>query len=221
MNNVNDVNSDSTAVTAEVIKKVCDQQNEILEKMAIEYIDVYLFLKKEFEKGNVSDNFVFQYCFRAYYGLDFSRLTGAMVKRFFELLAERQTDLDHVLSELYKIKIRNSRGEFINSMQFSFATKLLHTIDDDLPIFDHNLGEIFHLEIRGGSKEDKIASRLDAYEKLKSYYKNLLRDEQMQEVITTFKSKFKINSSHLSDTKILDFIFGALKKARKAKEQKE
>ena len=83
---------------AQIIKKIFEQQDEILSNLNFESIDVYLFLKNEYEKGNILNNFVFQFVFRSYYRLDSAGLSDKIKKHYFELLAGKQTKLERILS---------------------------------------------------------------------------------------------------------------------------
>lgn len=50
----------------EIIDNIINNQNEILSKIDKESISVYLYLKKEYEKGSIKDNKVFQFVFRSF-----------------------------------------------------------------------------------------------------------------------------------------------------------
>ena len=115
-----------------IISDIDEKQDEILSNLDNESVVVYIFLKKEFDKSNITNNLLFQFVFRSFYRLDNAGLSDNLKKHFFKLLAEKQTKLDIILSDLYEIP----RLKKDNSIQFSFATKLLHTVDNDKPIFD-------------------------------------------------------------------------------------
>ncbi|MBA3047363.1 hypothetical protein KKC83_01555 [Patescibacteria group bacterium] len=193
---------------AQIIKKIFEQQDEILSNLNFESIDVYLFLKNEYEKGNILNNFVFQFVFRSYYRLDSAGLSDKIKKHYFELLAGKQTKLERILSELYEIPTLRSN----NTIQFSFATKLLHTIDNNFPIFDSEVGKIFNMGVIGVGRDAKIASCIKIYDSLKIYYTELKKEEKIKEVISKFRQKFNVDTEKVSDTKILDFIIWSLGK---------
>lgn len=77
----------------EIIQQIDEKQNEILSNLDPESIVVYSFIKNEYARGNIQENHVFRFVFRSFYRLDNAGLSDDMKNRFFELLAEKQTNL--------------------------------------------------------------------------------------------------------------------------------
>ena len=87
-----------------------------------ESIRVYEWLEAHKEKP---ENPVFQFVFRSYYRIDNAGLTSDWKVRYFEFLSQRERSLKTILEGLYHIPTKKK----VKSLQFSFATKLLHTLD--------------------------------------------------------------------------------------------
>ena len=196
-----------------IIKEIDEKQDGILSELTFESIAVYSFLKNEYAKENIRNNLVFHFVFRSYYGLDNAGLSDGIKSHFFELLAEKQTNLGLILSKLYEIP----RLQDDNSIQFSFATKLLHTIDNDKPIFDSNVEKSTNIKLRGSDRDTKIRSRIEAYDSLEKLYAKLKEDDKTKKLISKFRLKFKVDEEKISDTKVLDFIMWSLGKLKKEK----
>ncbi|MDD3608083.1 MAG: hypothetical protein PHQ20_04850 [Candidatus Moranbacteria bacterium] len=192
----------------EIANEIWNKRKEILEKIGQESIDVYLFLKKEFKKGNIKNNKVFQFVFRSYYRLDSAGLSEGIKNEYFDLMAQQVTNLKKILLELYKIKTLRNK----NTVQFSFATKLLHTIDENNPIWDTEVVRVMKIKISGLGYKEKIESCYESYEKLKQRFEDLLVDKRSKKVIFQFRNKFKVNKNQISDVKVLDFIIWTLGK---------
>jgi len=178
-------------------------------KSRIKDLERYFFIEKEYKKGNIKDNLKFQKTYRKFYVMRF--LTQRFLKEYFIILSNKETNLRKILNRLYEIPI----GKGIKAIHFSFTTKLLHTVNNNLPIYDSLVGKFFDLKVSGSSKKDKINSRVEVYDKLRKYYKDLLNNKRIKKIILTFRRKFNCNKGKISDTKILDFIIwakGQLKK---------
>lgn len=197
----------------QIIKEIDEKQEDILSNLNFESIAVYSFLKDEYIKGDILSNFVFQFVFRSYYRLDNAGLSDEIKSRFFELLAEKQTNLGTILLELHKTQTLEGK----NTIQFSFATKLLHTIDNNKPIFDSGVSILTNIKPKGSDRDTKIRSRIEMYESLEKLYAELKEDYKIKKVISKFRSKFKADDKQISDTKILDFIMWSLGKLKKKK----
>lgn len=185
--------------------------NEILSYLNYENIEVYSFLKNMYANGNILENNIFQFVFRSYYRSDNAGLSERIKNHFFKLLAEKQKELEKILSELYKIPTLMGK----NTIQFSFATKLLHTIDNNKPIFDSEIAKVTKLRVKGKSKKEKIHSCVDLYATLEKLYAKLLKNEKIEKVIAKFRLKFNADRTSISDTKALDFILWSLGKVTK------
>lgn len=192
----------------EIINKIIEKQEQIFTNIKPESISVYLFIKNEYKKGNAINNTLFQFVFRSYYRLDNAGLGDDIKDHYFKLLSKKQNNLDLILSELYEIPTLRK----LKTIQFSFATKLLHTINENNPIFDSEVSRVIHKRVVGSTKHKKIESCLEIYDCLKEIYFNVLKDKKIEKVILKFRKKFKVNKEKMSDMKVLDFIVWSLGK---------
>ena len=198
----------------QIIKEIDEKQDDILSNLKLESIAVYSFLKNEYAKGNILNNLVFQFVFRSYYRLDNAGLSNEIKSRFFQLLAQKQINLGTILSELYEIPTLKGK----NTIQFSFATKLLHTIDNNNPIFASEVAVLTKINIKGSDRDKKIYSCIEIYNSLEKLYAKLKKDDKIRKVISKFRSKFKVDDERISDTKVIDFIMWSLGKLTKEKQ---
>jgi len=112
-----------------------EEKSETLANLNQGSIDVLKFLQSEFYKGDVSRNQLFQFVFRSFYRLDNAGLTPEFKKKYFELMessrGKQLFDIKIILCELEKFPRtkEKKKGEEKGSLQFSFATKLMNTID--------------------------------------------------------------------------------------------
>jgi len=198
-----------------LINSIKNHKKRIFSKInsRIRDLERYFYIKKEYEKGNVKNNLEFQKTYKKFYVMRF--LVQRFFKEYFIILSNRETDLRKILDILYTIPRKNGT----KAIHFSFVTKLLHTKNNDLPIYDSLVGEAFGLKVIGHNKEDKINSCIKIYDKLKRYYKKLLTNERIKKIILDFRKNFNCGKEKISDTKVLDFIIwskGQLEKPSKS-----
>jgi hypothetical protein len=110
-------------------------------------IEKYIKIKNEYDKGcNTENNSEFQNLYKNFYVMRIAGLTEEYFDKYFQILNKRtfnkREDLFDLLIEMDGIKTR--RGH--NSLQFSFATKLLHTANNDLPIYDKHVQNFFEIK---------------------------------------------------------------------------
>lgn len=191
-----------------IIEKIYKRRDEIISRIEPESIGVYLWLKNEYNKGDVKKNLVFQFVFRSYYGLDSAGLSDKQKKRFFELMADKKVTLEKILEELYKLPTLKNK----QAIQFSFATKLLHTINNNKPIFDAKVSAVIHKNRGGNDEKSKIESCREIYNFLENLYLILVEEEKIRKIISKFRLKFHVAQNQMTDSKILDFIIWSLGK---------
>ena len=211
----------------EIVEQIYKKREEIIENIDKESVDVYLWIKNEYEKSRggheLLNNKIFQFVFRSYYRLDSAGLSEKQKQRFFELLAQKESRLNIILEELYKLPtLRKKNGKPIHTVQFAFATKLLHTLDNTKPIFDSKVAVVIYQHVNGNTKERKIESCKKIHVDLKNLYTQLILDQKIQQVIKEFRSKFKatLKENRIDNEKVLDFLLWSLGKLMKNEAKK-
>lgn len=176
----------------------------------------YFIIKDKFIKKDFDEQFRSVFC--GFYILNGARgLNTPQKNKFFKLLSSRENDLEKILKVLYEILgYGNSRRLFL-----SFGTKLLHTINDKLPIYDGNIAYILELSAQTypASLEERIKNRMAIYQELKNHFAVLLMSEQIGNYLKSTRQelqskaefdKFDWHNEFISDTKLLDSLLWAL-----------
>ena len=74
----------------EIAEEIYRRHEEIISNISRESVDVYLWLRDEYKKGNIKNNTVFQFVFRSYYRLDRAGLGKKLKKRYFKNFLRRE-----------------------------------------------------------------------------------------------------------------------------------
>lgn len=103
-------------------------------------------------------------------------------------------------------KIPRLKGD--NSLQFSFVTKLAHTINISYPIYDEEVARAFSFtKPSSGTFETRLEKLLTFYAMLRLAYSDILAECLLSETIQAFRAKFSEQTETMHDVKVLDFFF--------------
>lgn len=175
-----------------------------------ESVDVYRFLRQQFEAGDVRTNHLFQFAFRSFYGMDRAGLTPDFKTHYFVCMQAARddgpADIRTVASELKRFKtLRNCE-----SLQFSFITKLVSMVDPTRPIWDYKVARLLGMAANAsGQYETKLDTLLSRYEVLSSVADALSRCELGGHLEAKFRQKYGVNASEMSTAKVIDFLMWA------------
>jgi hypothetical protein len=179
----------------------------IVDGIGEENVDVYLFLTEQFARGSVTDNRLFQFVYRSFYMLDAAKsLTQNFKKKYFELMEAARgkvVDVRTIARTLFEIP--NAKDQ--ENLQFSFVTKLAHTVDYGNALYDSNVANYFGFRApysKSSGFDSRIKPLMDFYCDLAVCYKRILADGLLEDVMQLFRETY---SAGVPEIKILDFIF--------------
>lgn len=189
--------------------------DRIVRNIDQESIDVYLFLKEQFNNSNVSRNPLFQFVYRSFYRLDNAGLTPEFKNEYFILLENNREiqsiDIEGIVTALHKYPNRKAQ----NSLQFSFVTKMINMINDSMPIYDSEVAKVFGFKTPSYTKpfKGRLADFLKFYIELEEFYKETIENKRVDPVFRILENNLEHVHS-LSDTKRLDFLVWSAGKLR-------
>jgi hypothetical protein len=195
-------------LTQKVLKTIIDHHKQAIQGLNTESFDVYTFLNNEFKNTeDITKNYLFQFVFRSFYRLDNAGLTPEFKTRYFEILQEyrnKPIDLKAICLDLSNYKTRKD----LNSIQFSFATKLANTIDDSYPIYDSEVIRLFNFKqpYYLKDKNEKIDKYLEQYNYILSTTKELLSNNEVHLILNSLNNFFGESSVKMGDIKKLDTL---------------
>lgn len=211
-----------TLCDEKLMKNIVDYINlnasRIVRNIDQESIDVYLFLREQFNNSNVSQNPLFQFVYRSFYRLDNAGLTPEFKTEYFSILEKNRggnwINIETIVAALHKYPNRKRQ----KSLQFSFVTKMVNMIDDAKPIYDSEVARMFQFNTPPYTKtfQERLADYLKFYKKLEEVYKEIISCNKLFTVFGDLESALE-NVHFLSDTKKLDFLVWS---AGKIKNQK-
>jgi hypothetical protein len=196
-----------------IIKSLNKEKDTIIENIPQEYIDVYCFIHEQYKTlgKKIVDDSLFKFVFRKYYMI---RISAQVSEPFFPVLTDfTLNDSDKfeekVREVLHMLKLRKDKtGEF--KMEYSYGSKLLHTVSNRYPIYDSQVRKALGLkEPYGTTPEEKTESFLSVYNEIRQSYEYIIKNNSLEMIIEELKSKRDISKLRDNPIKVLDFIFWA------------
>ena len=172
------------------------------------HIEPYIWLVQNFDDINVATHEEFQKKYRAYWQLNAARLSDSFCNYYFELLqhskANRDIKVQFIARQLLEVPSHNNGHR---ALQFSFASKLAHMIDHNLPIYDSMVEGFYFLPAKRAneSTDNNLARLVESYEFLIAEYARVLRNGLLSTSIDRFRHKFSLGSVY-TDIKIIDTL---------------
>lgn len=132
------------------------------------------------------------------------------VNKYFEIMKECKGDEN--LPDLV-IKLKHELS--IDKYEFSFATKLLHTVNKNVPIYDSKvrnyLIENYHLNFKFYKNQSKNEEDIrkcieDDWNLLVNWYEDFFKKETFKVWIDWFDKEFSCLGKNISNIKKIDFI---------------
>lgn len=193
--------------TEEIINLIDNNAQTIIDNISHESIDVYNFLKIQFNNSDITKNYLFQFVYRSFYRLDNAGLTAQFKSEYFNLMQHNRQvdDFNYAITLQRLFEIFNYKGQ--NTFQFSFATKMQNTINNNTPIYDNEVAKVFSFNRsrQGANFEDKLDFYLNQLRIINQTYTTIVNNNRLQSTINLFDNKFQMNN--LGQIKKLDFIF--------------
>ncbi|HUI40397.1 MAG TPA: hypothetical protein VL523_00360, partial [Terriglobia bacterium] len=94
------------------------------------------------------------------------------------------------------------------SLQFSFVTKLAHTVNPKYSVYDSKIAAAFSFAPRYSKKIDqRLEPELAFYSSLCATYKEIVACSMLERHIRVFRNRYGPAAGHLPDIKIIDFVF--------------
>lgn len=181
--------------------------NSIIEQISQEEIDIYNSIQEQFllKDGNIENDSIFRYLFKKFYLSSSARFfTEKSYNLYFSILSGLKiTKLDNI-NDIIKYLLEKLKP-MRNKLEYSYTSKILHTINPKFPIYDSYIRKVLNLkEIEGGSNDQRINNFLNQYNKIIQIYREIIKNNLLETAIKKLGKKRDI--SRLSPVKAIDFL---------------
>jgi hypothetical protein len=191
----------------EITKRILFCETAVLKEITRTNIEVYKFVQDEYNKTDVSRNLIFQYVYCSFYTLDKQKVDAQFIQGFFDLMqrlkGSKDLNIESLLYDVYNLETKRE-----HKFHYSFTSKLAHTIDNNIPIWDSRIAEVFGLRLK--SVQDNKLNGFNfrnCINTLQEHYDKVISENLLFSTLNKFDEMFI--EFNLPNTKKLDFIFWA------------
>lgn len=146
---------------------------------------------------NISKSRDFQKLFNSFYRI---RRNTTWQKIYYDFFEKNRNNKSITFDEIIDYMYEQTNG----NIEASFCSKMLATINPNMPIWDQYVLKNLEIRVDGLTKEEKLKNTKLAYKEIVENVNNILKEESMQKTIKEFRDFFP--EFDFSDVKILDFI---------------
>lgn len=177
-----------------------DRHRDILHKITASHVQRYLRLQRDLPKVNVAEDDDYQRCFNGFYRIQ--RKPPDWYAFFFRLLQREKSNaalsFGRVLETLHR-----EHGH----VEPSFSSKLVATVNPDMPVYDRFVRENLELKVptRSLSAVERIAGFENLHHELQERMGALVRRAEFRTLRAAFDEKFP-GAVDITDIKVLDFF---------------
>lgn len=182
--------------------KIRHNQTVIIEKISPQMLNTYYWLQDNLRLKNVADDIEYRRTFAGYYRMRF--VSQQYRDSFFSLFEAIKND-----TELSFVDIARQLFQVDGKHEFSFISKMLHTIDPNRPIYDSQVDQALQVHrTYQPNIELKIHQDEEILKQISSMYRSLETSAEMAEPLAAFDRI--IPNRSMSTAKKLDFLLWAL-----------
>ena len=183
-------------------ERICNNKEIILAEISDSMMEKYFWLEEHLNKCNVSASEEYQRKFAHYYRMRFvsKEYRQAFFALFEKVKDQKEVPFEEVARHLYTVDGKH---------EFSFITKMLHTIDTSKPIFDSQVKAALQINRTYEPDFEKMLQRdIGILNQISEQYQVLLAPAQIQELLSEIDRRS--NPRKMSTEKKLDFILWGL-----------
>lgn len=194
---------DDLSKHTDLASSIISNWTSIMMKLDAKALSPYYWLQDNLYNRNVSKDAEYKRKFGGYYRMRFvsQQYRDAFFSVFEQIKYQRNISFEEVANKLYPVD---------NKHEFSFISKMLHTINPTRPIFDSQVNKALNLKrpTYSPNLEKRIKWDTEVLNKISLTYGELLRDKDIQDLLTEIDKV--VPGQTMTSEKKLDFILWAL-----------
>ena len=163
--------------------------------------DKYKQIMETVRKTDVSSDLDFQRIFNGFYRIRMNAEWRKAYYDLFEMAKDSNPSFESILRTMY---------ETTGNIEASFSSKMLATINVDMPIWDRYVVQNLCLNMKGKTKEDQLRCAVSLYDQMINWYADFRRTENGRDCIREFDRTLP-GYVWMSDVKKIDFYLWSIR----------
>jgi hypothetical protein len=191
----------------------------LLDLINIENVKSWCRLRNQLKETEILEDEGYQERYRKFFGIGGVGMNKVFIKRYFELLEEyknaEEFDFRRVSLEL----LRDQNRRKLSFSQFAGVSKMANLINQDHPIYDSYVSELFDFDKPTSTRMDnreRLNIYLAQYNQQMDIYQQVLNNGLIHDTLTVFKILLRkyhdeeFPQYRVSDMKKIDFLISVV-----------
>lgn len=159
-------------------------------------ISKYVYIQENFLNIDISENEKFQKIFNGFYKVRRNQDWRYKYYEYFQDIKDKKLSFELIITHL---------EQSLGRVEPSFSSKMLATINPEMPIWDSKVLNCLGLENAWDSQRT-VKNAIDIYNQIVEWYKEYLKTEEAKHNIKVFDMWFPQYTKKISDVKKIDYI---------------
>lgn len=170
------------------------------------HLQDYCWLLEQLLQVNVAEDVNFQRRYKAFWAMNVARLSEVFTAAYFTYLEQhkRADPAPSVEAAAQHLHTFPTSANGRQSLQFSFASKLVHMIAPARPVYDRMVERFYFLPSGTATGLDRLPLLMGSYNFLTREYGRIIEEQLLQASITACRVRFPI--ANLTNEKIIDSL---------------
>jgi hypothetical protein len=175
------------------------------------FVTEYDWLVEKLHKVAESD---YQARYRNYWAMNAARLSSNWYKVYFQKLQDARNNVPSIGDLTRELYQHPTQAKGRRSLQFSFATKLLHMVNPHFPIYDSHVSDFYCYQQKGGDAEDRISGLIEFHDFLTKEYARIIKNSLLSQSIAKFREllqqlRSQLQPESFTDERLIDSLIWA------------
>ncbi len=164
-------------------------------------LDKYKYIMDNLTKTDVSIDNDFQRNFNSFYVV---RRDANWRKVYYDYMEKNKNNKNITFSEIITYLYKKT-----GNIEASFSSKLLATINPNMPIWDQYILKNLNKELNGNTKEERLHNAIKLYDEIVEWFNVFLNEPTAKKYIAAFDKV--ITTYKMTDIKKIDYILWSIR----------